>query len=316
VAPPETSVFMSVREFIALGTGSQVPTRRRNHNGYFLRWDDEGFLFDPGEGTQRQMAYGDLAASRIHRIFITHFHGDHCLGLAGVIQRLSLDRCDHPVTVHYPASGEEFFQRLRFASIYHPCVDLVPAPHRVPDDGLHCIARTEKYSVFAHRLDHPVPTYGYRIEEHGGRRFVPELLREHGVSGALVGELSRAGKVTVGDRVVAVEDVSVARYGSAVAFVMDTRVCPGAVALARDADLLVMEATYTAEDQRLADEHSHASAVDAARTALDAGAHHLAMTHFSQRYDDTAQHVREALAVFPRVTALDDLSRVTVPRRR
>ena len=81
---------MSTRELIALGTGSQVPTRRRNHNGYFLRWDDEGFLFDPGEGTQRQMVFGDLPASAVHRIFVTHFHGDHCLGLAGILQRLSL----------------------------------------------------------------------------------------------------------------------------------------------------------------------------------------------------------------------------------
>lgn len=307
---------MSGREFIALGTGSQVPTRRRNHNGYFLRWDEEGFLFDPGEGTQRQMAYGDLAASSIHRIFVTHFHGDHCLGLAGVIQRLSLDRVSHPVTVHYPASGEEFFQRLRYASIYHAAVDLIAAPITLPGEGLHPIARTERYTLYAHALDHAVPTLGYRLEEHDGRRFVPELLAAHNLTGPLVGRLSREGAVTVNGLTVRAEDVSVPKPGSAVAFVMDTRACPGAVALARDADLLVMEATYTAEDQRLADEHFHASSVDAARTALAAGAHHLALTHFSQRYDSTAQHVDEARAVFPHVTALDDLAKVTIPRRR
>lgn len=307
---------MSAREFIALGTGSQVPTRRRNHNGYLLRWDDEGFLFDPGEGTQRQMAHGDLAASAIDRIFVTHFHGDHCLGLAGIIQRLSLDRVAHPVTVHYPASGEEFFQRLRYASIYHPAVELIPAPITLNGPGIHPIARTDRYTLYAHALEHGVPTLGYRLEEHHGRRFVPELLRERGVTGALVGELSREGKVTVNGREVTVEEVSVPKAGNVVAFVMDTRACAGAVTLARDADLLVMEATYTAEDQRLADEHGHSSSADAARTALEAGARHLALTHFSQRYDDASQHVREAREIFPHVTALYDLDRIAIARRR
>jgi ribonuclease Z len=83
---------MSARELVVLGTASQAPTRTRNHNGYLLRWDDEGILFDPGEGTQRQLTLAGVAASAITRICITHFHGDHCLGLPGVIQRLSLDR--------------------------------------------------------------------------------------------------------------------------------------------------------------------------------------------------------------------------------
>ena len=326
VAPPgcaifgaplyESSTTMSVREFIALGTGSQVPTRRRNHNGYFLRWDDEGFLFDPGEGTQRQMTFGDLPARAIHRIFITHFHGDHCLGLAGIIQRLSLDRCDHPVTVHYPASGEQYFQRLRHASIYHPCVELVPAPVTVPDEGTVLIGSTDAYTLHAHRLDHPVPTVGYRVEERPGRRFVPERLRALGLAGPLIGELSARGSVTVGDRTITLDEASVPKEGSAVAFVMDTRACPGAVALARDADLLVMEATYSAADQALADAHGHASSVDAARTARDAGARRLALTHFSQRYESTADHVREAKEIFPHTVALDDLMRLPIPRRR
>src|ERR1041384_1926766 len=103
---------MSHRRFYALGTASQVPTRHRNHNGYLLRWDDEGFLFDPGEGTQRQMAFAGAAASDITRICVTHFHGDHCLGVPGIVQRLNLDRVPHTVTAHYPASGTEFFARL------------------------------------------------------------------------------------------------------------------------------------------------------------------------------------------------------------
>ena len=90
---------MSVRELVVLGTSSQVPTRLRNHNGYFLRWDAEGILFDPGEGTQRQMAHAGVAATDLTRMCITHFHGDHCLGVPGVVQRLSLDRVAHRTAV-------------------------------------------------------------------------------------------------------------------------------------------------------------------------------------------------------------------------
>ena len=96
---------MSGRERVVLGTASQVPTRHRNHNGYLLRWDGQGLLFDPGEGTQRQMLFAGVTASQVTRVLITHFYGDHCLGLPGVLQRMSLDRVAHPVRVYYPESG-------------------------------------------------------------------------------------------------------------------------------------------------------------------------------------------------------------------
>ena len=122
------SVFVPARELVVLGTASQAPTRHRNHNGYLLRWDAEGVLFDPGEGTQRQMLLAGVASSAITRICVTHFHGDHCLGLPGVLQRLSLDRVAHPVDVWYPAAGQEFYDRLRRCALYNDSVDVRAHP--------------------------------------------------------------------------------------------------------------------------------------------------------------------------------------------
>src|SRR3954451_25001314 len=130
---------MSSREIFLLGTASQVPTRQRNHHGAFLRWDELGILIDPGEGTQRQMAHAGLAASQITHVFITHFHGDHCLGLASIIQRISLDRVAHPVEVFYPESGQRFFERLRHASIYYDQSEIIPRPVTRPTE-LHELA--------------------------------------------------------------------------------------------------------------------------------------------------------------------------------
>ena len=119
---------MSHRELVVLGTASQAPTRRRNHNGYFLRWDDEGLLFDPGEGTQRQMLFAGVTASQVTSICITHFHGDHCLGLPGVLQRMSLDQVPHVVEICYPAESQEVFGRLRHASLFRDRLQLRERP--------------------------------------------------------------------------------------------------------------------------------------------------------------------------------------------
>ena len=92
-----------------LGTSSQVPTRHRNHNGYLLRWDGEGLLFDPGEGSQRQLLLAGAPASAVTRLCLTHFHGDHCLGVPGVVQRLSVDGVRHSVRADFRARGQQFF---------------------------------------------------------------------------------------------------------------------------------------------------------------------------------------------------------------
>ena len=143
---------MSERKFYALGTAPQVPTRKRNQNGYFLRWDDQGFQFDPGEGTQRQMIYASISAHEITKIFITHFHGDHCLGLPGILQRISLDNVSHPVEVYFPASGMEYFNRMRQASIFHDRADIRPMPFK--EAGV--LFENEKISITTLPLDHTV----------------------------------------------------------------------------------------------------------------------------------------------------------------
>lgn len=294
---------------MVLGTASQVPTRHRNHNGYLLRWDGEGILFDPGEGTQRQMLRAGVAAHDINRICVTHFHGDHSLGLAGVIQRINLDQVPHPVTAHYPASGQKFFDRLRYATAYRETVRLREEP--VAGDG--ALARGSSYTLEARRLSHPVESFGYRISEPDGRRMVPELLARHGIKGPDVGRIQREGRLGG----VGLDEVSEHRPGQSFAFVMDTRLCPGVDELARGCDMLVIESTFLDEDERLATDHGHLTAGQAARTARDAGVRHLVLTHFSQRYSDPGAFERQARAAGfeGELTIAEDLVRVPLPKR-
>jgi ribonuclease Z len=303
---------VSVRELVVLGTSSQVPTRHRNHNGYLLRWDREGLLFDPGEGTQRQMLLAGVPASAVTRLCLSHFHGDHCLGVPGVVQRLSLDGVRHPVNAYYPASGQDYFRRLRYASAFHEVAEVRENP--VATDGP--IATGDFGVLETCRLDHPVEAIGYRLAEPDGRQFVPDLLARSGIAGPAVGELHRTGTTQVGNRVVTMADVSRPRRGQRFAFVMDTRLCDGVYALADGADLLVIEATFLEADAALARDHGHLTARQAARAATECGVRRLVLTHFSQRYTDIRGHRDEAGEVFGGdLVIAEDLTRVPVPRR-
>ncbi|MCX7808230.1 MAG: ribonuclease Z [Deltaproteobacteria bacterium] len=304
---------MSARELIVLGTSSQVPTRFRNHNGYFLRWDDEGILFDPGEGTQRQMIFAEVTVTQVTKICITHFHGDHCLGLAGLHQRISLDRVPHEIEVYFPASGQVYYERLRHAAIYHNVGKVIPRPIR--QEGVVC--KTDKFQIRALRLDHGVETFGYRLEEHDGRTMLPERLEAAGVRGPAIKQLIRQGELEVKGRVVRLEEVSVFKKGQVFAFVMDTRLCENCFELAKGADLLVCEATYLSDEEREARMHGHMTARQAGRLAREAKARKLVLTHFSQRYTSVKPFIEEAQAEFDgEVIAVRDGDRVPVPKRQ
>ncbi|MFF3569413.1 ribonuclease Z [Nocardia jiangxiensis] len=304
---------MTARELVVLGTASQVPTRQRNHNGYLLRWDGEGLLFDPGEGTQRQMSFAGVSAASITRICLTHFHGDHCLGLPGVLARLNLDQVTHPVDICFPAAGREFYCRLRdvvpyFAGLREQPVDATGAIP-LPDTA---------FEFEAIRLDHRVETFGYRLIEPDGRRILPDRLAEFGISGPDVGRLQREGSLRLpDDRVVTLDEVSTVRRGQRFAFVMDTRMCSGVAELAQDADMLVIEATFLDTDAGLAHEYGHLTAAQAAQVAQAAGVRTLVLTHFSQRYADLEDHRLEAAKYFDgELVVAEDLMRVPVPTRR
>lgn len=303
---------MSVRELVVLGTASQAPTRDRNHNGYLLRWDGEGLLLDPGEGSQQQLLRAGASATEITRICLTHLHGDHCLGLPGIVQRLSLDAVPHPVPVHYPASGEEYLQRLRYASSFHETADL--RQHPVATDGV--VATGRFGTLTARRLDHGIEAFGYRLEEPDGRRMLPDRLAALGVTGADVGRLQREGRITVAGRDVDLEQVSEPRRGQVFAFVMDTRLCDAVPELAAGADLLVIESTYLDADADLAQAHGHLTAGQAARVAAAAGVRRLVLTHFSQRYPDLEPFRAEAAAHYTGdLVVARELDRIPVPRR-
>ena len=303
---------MSVRDLIVLGTSSQQPTRHRNHGAYLFRWNEEGLLFDPGEGTQRQFIFAEIAPPVVTRIFVSHFHGDHCLGLGSILMRLNLDKVTHPIHCYYPASGKKYFDRLRYGTIYHETIQVIE--HPVEKAGL--VDEDDNFRIEAVFLEHAVDNIGWRVSEKESRKFDKEKLEECGVVGPLVKELEEKKRVTINGRVVSLDDVSVIRPGESIAVVIDTRLCPQAVAIARNARILLAESTYLEEEADLAKKHLHLTAKEAATLAKEAGAEQLILTHFSARYANSKLFEEEARRVFPNSFAAEDFKRFPFPKKK
>jgi ribonuclease Z len=301
---------MSVRDLTILGCSSQQQTRFRNHGAYLLRWNDEGLLFDPGEGTQRQFIFADIPPPCVHRIFISHFHGDHCLGLGSMLLRLNLDKVTHPIHCYYPASGKKYFDRLRYSCIYRENIEVIE--HPVKKAGL--VEDNGKFRIEAAFLDHGVENIGWRITEPDIVKFEKDKLKALKLDGPIIRDLERDGKITHDGRIIALEEVSHVRPGDAFAYVIDTRPCKGALLLAKGAKLLLSEATYLDAERDMAHEYHHMTASQAAQLAQEAGVQMLVLTHFSARYRDLEEFGIEARKIFPHTFVADDLKRFPFPR--
>lgn len=301
---------MTVRDLTILGCSSQQPTRHRNQSGYLFRWNCKGLLFDPGEGTQRQFIFAEVAPTVVEYIFVSHFHGDHCLGLGSFLMRLNLDKVTHPIHCFYPASGKKFFDRLRYGTIYHENIHVVE--HPVSKAGV--VYQDEHFTVEADFLEHGVENIGWRITEPDERKFDAAKLREKGVRGPNVRKLEQEGFLEVDGKKVLLDEVSWIRKGDSIAVILDTRPCPAAHRLAKEARLLLSESTYLEEEQQLATDYLHMTTKDAALLAKEAGARELILTHFSARYTDTKIFEEEARKYFPNTHAAEDLKVFPFPK--
>ncbi len=301
---------MTARDLTILGCSSQQPTRKRNHGAYLLRWNLEGLLFDPGEGTQRQFIFANIAPTCVTRIFVSHFHGDHCLGLGSMLMRLNLDKVQHPIHCYYPASGKAYFDRLRYGTLYHDHINVIEHPVEkegvVHDDG--------DFRIEASFLSHGVDNVGWKVTEPDEVKFDKEKLKASGVRGPMVQQLKAAGSSWVGQKKVTLEEVSYIRKGDSFAFVLDTLPCDAAVYIAQDATLLLCESTYLECHAHLAKQYRHLTARQAASIAKQARVNHLVLTHFSARYCSLDSFLEEAGAIFPNTSVADDLKCFAFPK--
>lgn len=300
-------------ELYFLGTGAGLPQKERNVTSIALRLHQERnafWLIDCGEGTQHQMLSSPLRMTKLEKVFITHLHGDHIFGLPGLLGSRAFQSGKTPLTLYGPVGLKQFIETtLQVSQSHLPyALDVVEI-----DEGLVC--EDDQFTVTCRRLSHGVPSYGYRFEEQPAAGHLKrEQLLEAGVpEGPVYGQLKAGKNVQLPDgRTLYSHDyVSPPAPGRTVVVLGDTTPCAAIVDLARDANLLVHEATYRQVDADRAAMHNHSTTLDAATAAAAAGVKQLILTHISARYDEKAVKglLKEAKRVFPNThVAKDHLS--------
>ena len=309
-------------EITFLGTSSGVPTRARNVSSVALRLPQraEVWLFDCGEGTQHQLLRSDIKTSQIKRIFITHMHGDHIFGLMGLLASCGLAGSAQTINLYGPEGLAEYLHACAKYSYIHFSNRI--QVHTV-QPGI--IYEDEEFTVSCLQLKHRVPAFGYRISEQDRPgRFDVEKATALGIPpGPVYGKLKQGEIVTLSDgRIIRGSDLcGSTEPGRKIAYCTDTVYCEAAIELARNADVLIHEATFSHQDAQLAFDRLHSTSTMAAQVALAAGVKQLIMTHFSPRYapgnslglDDLSQ---EAQAIFPQTKLAYDFFSYKVPRRQ
>jgi len=298
---------------VFLGTAGSIPTPQRSLPAIAIKRKSELVLFDCGEGLQRQMIKAGVSFHRKTKVFITHMHGDHVLGLPGLLQTMSLMNREKKLEIYGPPGIEAFIKAI------HETVQFVLTfsiyVKEIEKAGVVCDEK--EYEVQAIWVDHFIPTLAYAlVEKSRPGKFYPEKARFLGVpEGPLWSKLQQSSAVELPDkRTVKPEDVlGPPRPGRKIVYTGDTKPTKNLVKFARGADLLIHEATLDDELFEKAQEEGHSTPGEAAKTAKKAKAKWLVLTHISARYKDTSPLLEQAKKIFSRVDVAEDFMKVDLP---
>ncbi|MDI6883890.1 MAG: ribonuclease Z [Hadesarchaea archaeon] len=299
-------------KLVFLGTSGSIPTVKRGLPAIALKRDRELLLFDAAEGTQRQMALAHLSPMKLDAIFITHLHGDHFLGLAGLAQTLSLMNRTRPLEIYCPAGERERVESYLRIPIYTLTFDIQVRELRPGDD-----LRREGYRILTSDVDHPVPSLAYAlVEDERPGHLDPGRAAALGIKpGPDFSRLKAGQSVKLRDgRVVRPEDViGPSRPGRKIVYAGDTRPSEHIIELARDADVLIHDCTLADELAEKAAESAHSTPSEAAEVAKQANVRQLVLIHVSPRYeDDDSVLLEQAKKIFPNTVVARDLMELEV----
>lgn len=294
---------------VFLGTGQAVPTAKRNHTAILLKYQNENILFDCGEGTQTQFRKAGINPCKLTRIFISHWHADHILGLPGLFQTLALSGYSKTLDVYGPVGTKKYLSRILGMFIFAGKLNV--NINEIKNDST---IKFNDFNIEAARLYHGCPVLGYRFVEKDKVRIDKNRLRKLGIKPCKeIGLLKKGKDIKINNRVIRAKEVTYLERGKKIAVIMDTRIAPNCFKIAKDADLLVCESTYLDELKDRAFEYKHLTNVQAASIAKKARAKKLALIHISQRHEaDDKKILEEAKKVFRNTILTQDLMRTDV----
>lgn len=287
-----------------LGCGSATPSLRHLPACQVIDFREKLLMVDCGEGAQLSMRRQRLKFSRLTDIFISHLHGDHFLGLPGLLSTLALNDTGGTITVHIERRGAELLRQIMAVFCRETSYELKYNVFNASEGGI--LLDNKALTVTAFPLLHRVPCCGFRFDEKPGRRHIRgDMVKFHNIPVYLLNDIKDGADFIAPDgRVVAnrflTTDADPAR---SYAYCSDTAYDPNIIPYVRDVDVLYHEATYGSDSAHKAAPRGHSTAKDAARIALEAGVGKLVIGHFSKSYNDEAPLVEEARTIFPNTVA-------------
>jgi len=296
-------------ELTFLGTGSTIPTKRRNHPAVLLKYKAENILVDCGEGTQRQFRQASLNPCKVTKILITHWHGDHVLGLPGLLQTLNMNGYNKNLIIYGPKGSKTKFQEMVMPYLPKREMTYNIVVKEVKDE---IFFDNDEFEIEAASVDHGCPAVAYAFVVKEKKRLDKDKLDKLKIPNSpLVGELVKGKTVEINGKKVDGKKLMYVEPQRKVSFILDTQKCDGALKIAKNADILICEATYSKEDQDIAGDHGHLSSVDAATIAKKAKVNGLVLIHLSQRYEGIPKVIlKEAKEVFEDTIIPEDLDEV------
>jgi ribonuclease Z len=295
-------------EITFLGTACMQPTKERNHTAILLSYGSEGILLDCGEGTQRQLKICGFKPSKITKILISHWHGDHVFGIPGLLQTIASSEIDRVIDIYGPKGSKKYIGHM-----FRGFAERENDNFKMYEIKKKKFFEAEDYYLEAVELEHGIPCLGFNFVEKDKRKIKVEYVKKLGIpDGPLLGELQRGKNVNWKGKTVRADDATFIVKGRKISYISDTMTCENAVKLAKDADILISESSFTSEHKEKADEYKHMTARDAALIANSANAKQLILTHFSQRYKNVSEIEDDAKAVFQNVRLAYDCMKVSI----
>jgi len=309
------NLIMTQLSIIFLGTGGSWPSVKRNVTSIAVKRASEVILFDCGEGTQRQFQKSRLSYMQISKIFITHFHGDHFLGLPGLIQTMQLNDRDIPLHIYGPKGMSKLLDQLLSLGYFKPNYSVIS--HEI-DEG--DILKFEGYCIHVIRVNHGVPSLAYSLVEdkRPGKFDKPKALDLGVPEGPLFSRLQKGETVTLknGKKITPRMVLGPTRKGRKIVFSGDTTPLDKMVDFACDADVLIHEATFDSELADVAGDYGHTTAAQAAEIAKKAKVERLFLTHISPRYIDNKKIMSDAKEVFKNSFAPKDFEEIEIKLKK
>ena len=292
-----------------LGTGQAIPTASRNHISIFISCFGEGMLFDCGEGTQRQFRKAGISPTKIDKIFISHWHGDHVLGLPGLIQTMALSNHHKTLTIYGPKGSKRNISEIMNVFPHHQKFRIEV---QEIEDGI--VFKGKNFHVESSKMDHTIPCLAYSIVEKDQLRIDKNKLKSLKIPNSpILGKIKEGKDIVVDGKKIKAKSLTSFEKGLKVTMIFDTKENKNSVSLAKNSDILICESTYGDKEEEIAKEYKHMTARQAAKLAKKSKSKKLLLTHFSQRYERNEKELlKQASEVFKQVSLTNDLDRIVI----